>query len=88
MNREATASLKRIFSYFKPYKLQVAGALVCVMIVTSIVVAAPFIFKFLVEGILLKKDFRMLNIFVGGVALAIVFKEIFTYGQFYLASFV
>jgi len=88
MNRESTASLKRIFAYFKPYKLQAAGAIICVMVVTSIVVAAPFIFKFLVEGILVKKDFRMLNIFVVGVALAIVVKEVFTYGQFYLASFV
>lgn len=61
----------------------------CILIVVAVEVALPRVFgEFLIDQVLIERDFASLTwIAVGGMALFLV-KGIFTYGQVYLLTFV
>ncbi len=79
---------RRLLSLLKPYHGKMGAALVC-MVGAGICAAIPaWLMKNVVDGVLIRKEYFMLNMLVVGLVVLFVLKAGFTYGQKYLMGWV
>ncbi|MFA4967892.1 MAG: ABC transporter transmembrane domain-containing protein, partial [Candidatus Margulisiibacteriota bacterium] len=76
----------RLMSYIKPYKGQVAVAMLCMLIVSAVnILIIPLIGK--LSDAIGAKDFTMLNLVILGAVSLYFIRGVATYGQGYLTAF-
>lgn len=75
---------RRLLSLLLPYKTKLCWAFMC-MLGAGLCAAVPaWLMKNVVDGVLIRKEYFMLNLLVAGLVLLFVLKAVFTYGQKYL----
>ena len=77
---------KKIFHYVRPYLSQLIGGFVCLILVGIIGLLIPWLFKFLIDDVLIGGDEVILNYIAAGAVLLYFLKGVFNYGQKYLIS--
>ncbi|HMA60904.1 MAG TPA: ABC transporter ATP-binding protein [Halanaerobiales bacterium] len=77
---------KRFGKYMRPYMGEIIGGLVCLIIVGILGILVPWLFKFLIDDVLINGNEVILNYIAGGAILLYLLKGIFNYGQKYLIS--
>ena len=70
----------------RPYMGEIIGGLVCLIIVGILGILVPWLFKFLIDDVLINGNEVILNYIAGGAVLLYLLKGIFNYGQKYLIS--
>src|SRR6056297_182451 len=70
----------------RPYMGEIIGGLVCLIIVGILGILVPWLFKFLIDDVLINGNKIILNYIAGGAVLLYLLKGIFNYGQKYLIS--
>ena len=70
----------------RPYMGEIIGGLVCLIIVGILGILVPWLFKFLIDDVLINGNEVILNYIAGGAILLYLLKGIFNYGQKYLIS--
>ena len=82
--------MKRVLEFVRPYWPQLAGGLVCMLLVAAINTSVPYIFgKEVVDKILIAGGgTSKLNLLAGGIILLYFVKGLVFYGQNYLMAFV
>lgn len=75
-----------MFHYVKPYLGQLIGGFICLILVGIIGLLIPWLFKFLIDDVLIGGDEVILNYIAGGAILLYFLKGVFNYGQKYLIS--
>lgn len=79
---------RRLLALLVPYRAKLACAFIC-MSGAGICAAIPaWLMKNVVDGVLIRKDYVMLNLLVVSLVMLFVFKSAFTYGQKYLMGWV
>ncbi len=77
---------KKMFKYMRPYLGELIGGLVCLILVGIIGLLIPWLFKFLIDDVLIAGNAAILNYIAGGAILLYFLKGLFNYGQKYLIS--
>ncbi|MCF8009202.1 MAG: ABC transporter ATP-binding protein/permease [Halanaerobiales bacterium] len=77
---------KKLFKYMRPYLSNLIGGLICLILVGIIGLLVPWLFKFLIDDVLIKGNEIILNYIAGGAILLYFLKGIFNYSQKYLIS--
>lgn len=70
----------------KPYLSNLIGGLICLILVGIIGLLVPWLFKFLIDDVLIEGNEIILNYIAGGAVLLYFLKGIFNYAQKYLIS--
>src|SRR6056297_80340 len=70
----------------RPYLGELIGGLVCLILVGIIGLLIPWLFKFLIDDVLIAGNAAILNYIAGGAILLYFLKGLFNYGQKYLIS--
>lgn len=83
-NKQKRPLIRRLLSLLLPYRTKLFWAFLC-MLGAGLCAAVPaWLMKNVVDGVLIRKEYVMLNLLVAGLVLLFVFKAVFTYGQKYL----
>ncbi|MGM0446530.1 MAG: ABC transporter ATP-binding protein [Bacillota bacterium] len=77
---------KKMFRYMRPYLGELIGGLICLILVGIIGLLIPWLFKFLIDDVLIAGNAVILNYIAGGAILLYFLKGLFNYGQKYLIS--
>ena len=77
---------KNLFKYMRPYLGELIGGLICLILVGIIGLLIPWLFKFLIDDVLIAGNANILNYIAGGAILLYFLKGLFNYGQKYLIS--
>ncbi len=78
----------RLLGLIVPYAPRLAAAFVC-MLGAGVCTAVPaYLMKYVVDGVLIRRDSVMLNVLAVGIVVLFVFKALFLYGQKYLMGWV
>ncbi len=77
-------TIRRIVAFFKPYRLQVAVVLVAILATSLIGLVNPILLKLLIDEALPKRDFFLLNVFVGLMIVLPIVSGLIGLGQSYL----
>jgi len=77
---------KKLFRYMRPYLSQLIGGFVCLVLVGIIGLLIPWLFKFLIDDVLIGGNELILNYIAGSAVLLYFLKGVFNYGQKYLIS--
>jgi ATP-binding cassette subfamily B protein len=77
-------TLRRIVAFFKPYRLQVAVVLVAILATSLIGLVNPILLKLLIDEALPRRDFFLLNLFVGLMIVLPIVSGLVGLGQSYL----
>ena len=79
---------RRLLQFVKPYWRRLAGAMVCMLMVSGATSASAFLVKPVLDDIFFKKDLFMLKLLPFAIIALFLVKGIFDYGQSYLMSYV
>ncbi len=79
---------RRLLQFVKPYWRRLAGAMVCMLMVSAATSASAFLVKPVLDDIFFKKDLFMLKLLPFAIIALFLAKGIFDYGQSYLMSYV
>jgi len=79
---------RRLLEFVKPYWRRLAGAMVCMLMVSGATSASAFLVKPVLDDIFFKKDLFMLKLLPFAIIALFLIKGIFDYGQSYLMSYV
>lgn len=79
---------QRLLQFVKPYWRRLAGAMVCMLMVSAATSASAFLVKPVLDDIFFKKDLFMLKLLPFAIIALFLIKGIFDYGQSYLMSYV
>lgn len=79
---------RRLFALLIPYKGKLGIAFLCMIGAGACAAIPPYLMKNVVDGVLIRKEYFMLNILVVSLVMLFVFKAIFSYGQKYLMGWV
>jgi len=79
---------RRLLEFVKPYWRRLAGAMVCMLMVSGATSASAFLVKPVLDDIFFKKDLFMLKLLPFAIISLFLIKGIFDYGQSYLMSYV
>ncbi|MGB9699049.1 MAG: lipid A export permease/ATP-binding protein MsbA [Thermodesulfobacteriota bacterium] len=79
---------RRLLEFVKPYWRRLAGAMVCMLMVSGATSASAFLVKPVLDDIFFKKDLFMLKLLPFAIIALFLVKGIFDYGQSYLMSYV
>ena len=77
---------KDFYQYLKPYFWQLIGGLFCLIFVGLVNLAFPWIFKFLIDDVLIAGNAHILNFIALGAVFLFLLKGIFNFLQEYLLS--
>ena len=77
---------RKLFRYMRPYLSQLIGGFVCLVLVGIIGLLIPWLFKFLIDDVLIGGNELILNYIAGSAVLLYFLKGVFNYGQKYLIS--
>lgn len=81
-------TLRRLLGFLKPYKRELVGGLVCILLMNLFSLSVPWIVKEILGQVLIDKNAFALNLMVVLTIGAMLAKGIFYYGQYYLFHFV
>ncbi len=88
MNHKKPPLYRRLLALLAPYRAKLGMAFLC-MIGAGVCAAVPaWLMKHVVDGVLISRDYVMLNLLVVALIALFVFKALFTYGQKYLMGWV
>jgi ATP-binding cassette subfamily B protein len=77
-------TVRRIVAFFKPYRLEVAVVLVAILATSLIGLVNPILLKLLIDEAIPKRDFGLLNLFVGLMIVLPLVSGVIGVGQGYL----
>jgi ATP-binding cassette subfamily B protein len=77
-------TIRRILAFFKPYRFQVGVVLVAILATSLIGLVNPILLKLLIDIALPKRDFFLLNVFVGLMIVLPIISGLIGLGQSYL----
>lgn len=80
--------LKRILSYFKPYRWPLVLAILIILIQTSLSLVPPLVLRSIVDEAFPNKDLSLLGLLVGGSILASLGINLLQVGQSYLNQWI
>ena len=81
-------TLRRIVAFFKPYRLRVTIVLVAILATSLIGLANPYLLKLLIDDAIPKRDFVLLNLYVGLMIILPIFTGLIGVGQAYLNNLI
>ncbi len=80
---------RRLLDYFRPYRILLILAVVCIVFNTLVTLAIPWIVgKNLIDTVILEENIKLLNLIALAIVILAAFKGLFSYGQNYLMSLV
>ena len=80
---------RRLLGYFRPYRILLILAVVCIVFNTLVTLAIPWIVgKNLIDTVILEENIKLLNLIALSIVILAAFKGLFSYGQNYLMSLV
>jgi ATP-binding cassette subfamily B protein len=77
-------TLRRILVFFRPYRPQIAVVLVAILLTSFIGLINPYLLKLLIDEAIPKRDFGLLNLFVGLMIALPIVSGLIGVGQSYL----
>jgi ATP-binding cassette, subfamily B, bacterial len=78
------ATIRRIASFFRPYRLAVALVLATILVTSLLGLINPYLLKLLIDEALPQQDFGLLNLYVGLMILVPIVSGLIGLGQSYL----
>jgi ATP-binding cassette subfamily B protein len=78
------ATVRRIFDFFRPYRWQVAVVLVAIIVTSLLGLINPYLLKLLIDEAIPRRDFGLLNLFVGMMIAVPIISGLIGIGQTYL----
>jgi ATP-binding cassette, subfamily B, bacterial len=78
------ATVRQIFAFFRPYRLRVTVVLVAIVLTSLLGLINPYLLKLLIDEAIPRRDFGLLNLFVGLMIVVPIFSGIIGVGQTYL----
>jgi ATP-binding cassette subfamily B protein len=78
------ATMRRIFAFFRPYRLAVAAVLGSILLTSLLGLINPFLLKLLIDEALPLRDFGLLNLYVGLMIVVPIASGLIGVGQSYL----
>lgn len=75
---------RRLLHYLKPYRLRLAGSILCAGVVSATTAAYAWLIRPVLDDIFINKDVEMLLLIPGALVIVSLLKGIATYGQEYL----
>ena len=81
-------TLRRILRFFKPYRPQIAVVLVAILLTSFIGLINPYLLKLLIDEAIPKRDFGLLNLFVGLMIVLPIVSGLIGVGQSYLNNLI
>jgi ATP-binding cassette subfamily B protein len=78
------ATIRRIITFFRPYRGQVAVVLVAILLTSFLGLINPYLLKLLIDEAIPRRDFLLLNIFVGLMIAVPIVSGLIGLGQTYL----
>lgn len=79
---------RRLLHFVTPYWYRLAGAMVCMLMVSAATSASAFLVKPVLDEVFFKKDLVMLKLIPLAIIGIFILKGLFDYGQTYLMSYV
>src|SRR5512139_1631329 len=79
---------RRLLQFVRPYWKRLAGAMVCMLMVSAATSASAFLVKPVLDDVFFKKDLVMLQLIPLAIVGLFLLKGVFDYGQSYLMSYV
>ena len=80
---------RRLLDYFRPYRILLILAVVCIVFNTLVTLAIPWIVgKNLIDTVILEENIKLLNLIALAIVILAAFRGLFSYGQNYLMSLV
>jgi ATP-binding cassette subfamily B protein len=77
-------TIRRIAAFFKPYRLAISAVLITIVITSLLGIINPYLLKLLIDEALPKRDFGLLNLFVGLMIIVPIVSGLIGVGQSYL----
>src|SRR5262245_14970078 len=77
-------TLRRIVSFFRPYRLQVGVVVVAILATSLLGLVNPYLLKLLIDDALPSRDFGKLNLYVGLMIVLPILTGLIGVGQSYL----
>ena len=77
-------TLRRIVAFFRPYRLRVTIVLVAILATSFIGLVNPYLLKLLIDDAIPKRDFGLLNLYVGLMIVLPIVTGLIGVGQAYL----
>ncbi|MEW5989960.1 MAG: ABC transporter ATP-binding protein [Chloroflexota bacterium] len=77
-------TLRRIVAFFRPYRLQVAVAVVAILVTSGLGLINPILLKLLIDDAIPSLDFGRLNVYVGLMIVVPVVSGLIGLGQTYM----
>jgi ATP-binding cassette, subfamily B, bacterial len=78
------ATIRRIASFFRPYRLAVAAVLFTILLTSLLGLINPYLLKLLIDEALPQRDFGLLNLYVGLMIVVPIVSGLIGIGQTYL----
>ncbi len=79
---------RRLLQFVKPYWKHLAGAMLCMVVVSAATAGTAFLVKPALDDVFFKKDLSMLKLIPLAIIALFILKGIFDYGQSFLMSYV
>ena len=81
-------TLRRILRFFKPYRPQIVVVLVAILLTSFIGLINPYLLKLLIDEAIPRRDFGLLNLFVGLMIALPIVSGLIGVGQSYLNNLI
>jgi ATP-binding cassette, subfamily B, bacterial len=78
------ATIRRIAAFFRPYRLSVAVVLLTIVLTSVLGLINPYLLKLLIDDALPRRDFDLLNLYVGLMIVVPIISGLIGLGQTYL----
>src|SRR5688500_7623676 len=78
------ATIRRIAAFFRPYRLSVAIVLLTIVLTSVLGLINPYLLKLLIDDALPRRDFGLLNLYVGLMIVVPIVSGLIGVGQSYL----
>ncbi|HSH21671.1 MAG TPA: ABC transporter ATP-binding protein [Candidatus Caenarcaniphilales bacterium] len=78
------ATIRRIAAFFRPYRLPVAFVLLTIVVTSLLGLINPYLLKLLIDEALPRRDFGLLNLYVGLMIVVPIVSGLIGVGQSYL----
>ena len=86
MSSQNQGAVRRLAAYTAPYRLKLAGAVFFMLASSGLNILPPWLFKSVVDDVLISKDLFALNLICAAVVLIFVLKAFTLYGRDYLMN--
>ena len=80
------ATVRRTFAFFRPYRWQVTVVLAAIVVTSLLGLINPYLLKLLIDEAIPRRDFGLLNLFVGLMIVIPIVSGLIGVGQTYLSN--